>query len=134
MSGIEIAGLVLAIFPLVFKGLRCFPEGAESIKSWKEYQDQLRKYSQTLSTQQTIYLNTISRLFEDIIESDDALEALLENPQQALSYDQQYDDALKRRLGRSYDNFVSIAEEMLEALRIIQEELGIDKNGKVRLH
>ena len=134
MSGLEIAGLALAVFPLIVKGLRHFPAGAENIKPWRDYQKELRKYSRTLATQQTIFLNTISKLFDGIIESNDALEVLLENPQRALSHGQQYEDALERRLGRSYDNFIFIVEEMLETLRKVREELGIDETGKVRLH
>ena len=119
MSGLEVAGLVLAVFPFVVKGMRYFPEGVESIKTWKEYQKELRKHSRTLATQQTIFLNTISNLFDGIVESNDTLEDLLENPQRALSHGQRYGDVLRRRLGRSYDNEIVIVEDILETLKAV---------------
>ena len=131
MSGFEIAGLVLAVFPIVVKGLSQFTEGVETIKSWKGYKRELAKYSRTLETERNVYLNTIERLFEGIIESNEELDELLEDPAGAFSQKPQYEEELKDRLGRSYDNYLLVMTDMLEALRKLRMELGIDEQGKV---
>ena len=129
MSGIEVAGLVLACFPIVVRGMQSFPESVETVKSWRRYRRELRKYSRTLETQRIVFFNTIERLFDGIIGSGNDLEALMQDPRGALSHGR-YDEALKRRLDRSYDNFVSIMTAMLQPLSDLRKELGIDDHGK----
>ena len=132
MSGIEVAGLVLAVFPIVVKGLQQFTEGLETIKDWKRYRCKLARYSRTLETQQVIYLNTMDIIFDGIIQSNDEFETFMEDPGQAVSCNPQYEKQLYMRLGRSYDNYNKIMVDMLDALRAARKELGIDANGNVR--
>ena len=133
MSGIEAAGLVLAVFPIVVSGLQHFTEGLETVKNWRRYHRELAKYSRTLETQRIVYLNTIERLFEGIIQSNDELEAFMIDPAAAFAHNPQYEERLITRLGRSYGNFSRIMADMLEALKTAGKELGIDENGRVRL-
>lgn len=128
MSGIEAAGLVLAVFPIVVNGLQHFTEGVEAIKSWRRYQRELAKYSRTLETQRIVYLNTVERLFEGIIQTNDELEAFMGDPGAAFL---QYEEGLRTRLGRSYGNYNRIVGDMLDSLRAARKELGIDENGKI---
>lgn len=131
MSGIEAAGFVLAVFPIVVSGLQHFTEGVETIKAWKRYQRELAGYARTLETQRIVYLNTIERLFEGIIESNEELEGFMKDPGPAFSHKPQYEERLRTRLGRSYENYNKIMADMLDALRAARKELGIDENGKV---
>ena len=104
MLEIEAAGLVLAVFPIVVSGLQHFTEGLETIKNWRRYHRELSKYARTLETQRIVYLNTIERLFEGIIESNDEFERLMSDPGLAISSNPKYEKRLTSRLGRSYDN------------------------------
>lgn len=131
MSGFEVAGLVLAVFPVVVKGLQQFTDGVQTIKAWKYYRRELAKYSRTLETQRIDYLNTVEQLFEGIIQSNDELEELMENPAGAFS---QYEESLRHRLDRSYTNYLDVMRDMLEALGKMRKEMGIDEQGKVCDH
>ena len=133
MSGIEAAGLVLAVFPIVVSGLQQFTQGLDTIKNWRRYDRELSKYARTLETQKVVYLNTIERLFEGIIQSNEELEDLMNDPGLAFSRNPQYEERLHTRLGRSYGSYSRIMADMLEALTAARNELGIDGNGKVRL-
>lgn len=132
MSGIEAAGLVLAVFPIVVNGLQHFTESVETTKTWRRYQKELTKYSRILETQNIVYLNTIEILFDDIIQSNDELDAMMKDPVAAFSHKPQYEEKLRIRLDRSYGNYNKIMVDMLDALTAVQKELGIDENGKVR--
>ena len=132
MSGIEAAGLVLAVFPIVVNGLQHFTEGVETIKSWKRFRRELDKYSRTLETQRIVCLNTIESLFEGIIQSNDELDAFMKDPGGAFSQNIGYEQRLHTRLGRSYGNYTRIMADMLEALETARKELGIGEDGKVR--
>ena len=131
MSGIEAAGLVLAVFPIVVSGLQHFTEGLET-NNWRRYNRELAKYSRTLETQRIVYLNTIERLFEGIIQSNDEFEAFMKDPGTAFTLNPQYEERLSTRLGRSYGNFTRIMANMLDSLKVARKELGIDESGKVR--
>ena len=132
MSGIEAAGLVLAVFPIVVSGLQHFTEGLETINNWRRYNRELAKYSRTLETQRIVYLNTIERLFEGLIQSNDEFEAFMKDPGTAFTLNPQYEERLSTRLGRSYGNFARIMADMLDSLKVARKELGIDESGKVR--
>ena len=132
MSGIEAAGLVLAVFPIVVSGLQHFTEGLETINNWRRYNRELARYSRTLETQRIVYLNTIERLLEGIIHSNDEFEAFMKDPGTTFTLNPQYEEQLSTRLGRSYDNYTRIMADMLDSLKAARKELGIDENGKVR--
>ncbi len=131
MSGIEVVGLVLAVFPGVVRGLQQFAQRIATPKPWKRYSE-LSSLSRTLETQQAVFLNTIERIFEGIIQSNDELEALVGNLEAAISDRSQYEKALQVRLGRSYDIFCSLMQALSDSLRLAREEIGIDDKGKVR--
>ena len=131
MSGIEAAGLILAVFPIVVNSLQHFTEGLETIKSWKRLRRELNKYSRTLETQRIIYLNTIERLFEGIIQSNDELDAFMKDPGGAFSHNTEYEERLSTRLGRSYGIYAEIRANMLRAFEAARKELGIGEDGKV---
>ena len=133
MSGIEAAGLVLAVFPIVVTGLQHFTEGLETIKSWRRYHRELAKYARTLETQRIVYINTMERLFEGIIQSNDEFEAFMKDPGSTLSNNPHYEERLSTRLGRSYGNYNRIMADMLDTLKKARKELGIDESEKVRL-
>ncbi len=131
MSGIEVVGLVLAVFPGVVRGLQQFAQRIATSKPWKRYSE-LSSLSRTLETQQVVFLNTIERIFEGIIQSNDELEALVGNLEAAIPDRSQYEKALRVRLGRSYDIFCSLMQALSDSLRLAREEIGIDDKGKVR--
>ena len=132
MSGFEVAGVVLAVFPLLVNGLQRFAEGVETIKSWKRYHRELSNYVRTLETQGTYCQDTIEELFDGIIHSDDEYNALKEDPGGALWRQPQYEGQLRRRLNHSYKNYMETMINMLETLKDVRRRLGMDDLGKVR--
>jgi hypothetical protein len=59
MSGVEIAGLVLAILPLVVNQLDNYARGLETFRALRRYKLELEICSSTLSAQCAIFLNTL---------------------------------------------------------------------------
>ena len=128
MSGIEIAGIALAVFPIAIKGLQHFPEGIESLKVWKHYRHVINDYCRRLEVQHAIYDNTIALLLEGIIQLDEDSHAALQSSKGTLL---QYEDKLRLRLGQSYDVYQSTMEKMVEALTTARDVLKLDTDGKV---
>lgn len=135
MAGIEVAGIVLAAFPLVVSGLQHFTEGVNTVKSWswKSYQRELINYTRTIRTEGTYCLDTLEVLLSGIIKSDDEYDALKKDPGGALWQKPEYQGQLKRRLDHNYDNYMDTMKIMLRTLKIVREKLGVDDSGKVSL-
>lgn len=72
-TGVETAGLVLAVFPLVVKGMQYYAEGLQTIQFWRRYRRELQNHARRIKTQWVRYLNTIELLFGGIVGSDEEL-------------------------------------------------------------
>ena len=135
MSGIEVAGLVLAVFPLVVNGLQHFTEGVDTVKSWswKTYHRELINYNRTLTTEEKYCLDTLEALLSGIIRSDDEYDALKKDPGDNLWQKPEYQEQLKRRLDHNYGNYMDTMTTMLRTLTVVRDKLGLDDSGKVSL-
>ena len=80
MSGIEVAGLALAVFPILINGLNHVVAGIESVKRWKRYRFKLKDYADILESASVYFLDTLDELLSDIVVSDVELSILLANP------------------------------------------------------
>lgn len=131
MSGFEIAGVLLAVFPIAVNGISQFIEGAETIKHWRRYRMKLENYAAVVESHRVYYLDTLDELLIDIIESEDDVAGLLEDPGGSAWRSPQYDQRLQRRLGRSYDVYLKSLKSMVEAMNTLCDKLGVSLTGKV---
>lgn len=80
VTGVEVAGLALATFPLVISGLSHYVEGLETIRSWRQFRRELRTYSIAFETERVWYLDTLEELLEGIVESNEELASMVADP------------------------------------------------------
>ena len=116
-TGIEVAGLTLAIFPVLVDGLKHFKEGVETVRSWQSYRHDLANNFYTLKIARVFFLNTIEELLDGIIQSQEELEALRKNPYGIHSIKPLYEEQLRRRLEHDYDDHMETMRCLLEALQ-----------------
>ncbi|KKY28411.1 hypothetical protein UCRPC4_g00578 [Phaeomoniella chlamydospora] len=122
MSGVEIAGVALAVFPLVVKSIATYAQGIETIALLRKRRRAFEMYKEALEVQQTFFMDTIEGLFVGIIDAAD-LSTLLGNP---LGKDWQapkYEQRLRVRLGRSYNAYCSHCKDIRTSLRYFEEKL-----------
>ena len=124
MSGVEVAGLALAVFPVLVDGMRRFTEGLETVKTWRWYRKEVSNYVRTMETARKYLIDTLTELFNGIVPSQDELMALVEDPAAVPWYEEQ----LKKRLDHNYDTYLATMTSMLDNLEIIRGKLGLDKN------
>ena len=129
----ETAGLVIAAFPLVVRGLQGWMKGAETIKHWRRFHRDLSRYVLRLKSQEVVYLDTIEQLLSGIVHSHEDLVDMLATPGTNLWHSTEYYLELRRRLDRSYEPFMDTLVEMNSSLNDIREKFGICKDGKVSL-
>ena len=130
-TGIELAGLTLAAFPLVVNGLTHYVNGLHTYQRWRQFRRELSQYSNAFETQRIWYLDTLELLLDGIIDSKDDLAAMIKHPGHALWHTREYDGRLRTRLDRSFELFFNLLTEVIERLEDFGRRSGLDKKGKV---
>ncbi|GFG14133.1 hypothetical protein IFM61392_08293 [Aspergillus lentulus] len=105
MTGAEVAGLALAVLPLVVNQLDNYVRGLESIKGLRRYRRELEGYSSTLSAQYAIFLNTLEIFLQDVVDDHDDRSELISKPGGPGWKDAQFQRRMSERLGRDYNVF-----------------------------
>ena len=131
MSGIEVAGIALAVFPIIINGISHFTEGLETIKRWRQYRIRLQHYANVVETQYVYYLGTIEGLLIDIVDSEDDMARLMLHPRGVDWQSSVYAERLRQRLDRSYEVYVRIIKTMVQNLSAMCRKLGVTTSGDV---
>ena len=131
MSGFEVAGIALAVFPILVDGMVRFVDGVQTIRQWRRYRVRLQDYADFMGTQAVYYQDTLEELLTGIVQSEDEIVDLMRQPRGAIWKKPQYGEKLRRRLGRSHLVFQKMSDKMVKALLSICEKLGIDPSGEV---
>ena len=134
MSGFEVAGIALAVFPILVDGMARFVDGVQTIKYWRKYRVRLQDYADIMETQKVYYQDTLEALLSGIVQSEDEMRDLMELPRGPIWKKAEYEEKLRQRLGRSLTMYLKIADKMVNALSSMCEKLGIDSSGKVGTH
>jgi hypothetical protein len=124
MSGAEVAGVVLAVLPLVVNQLDSYARGLESIKGLRRYRWELEGYSSTLSAQYAIFLNTLEIFLQDVVDDHDERSELISNPEGAGWKDSQFQKRLTENLGRDYNAFTGTVTTLCSLLKEVSNRLG----------
>lgn len=128
MSGIETAGLVLAILPLLVNQLDNYVQGLQAIKSFRtrKYRAEFESYLTTLETQQVAFLDTLEHALEDVVDHEEEVSDFIYNPRGSLWSDEIFQTKLRKKLGRGYSPFVKTIKELANLLEHLANELGLD--------
>lgn len=123
MSGVEFAGLALAVLPLVVNQLDNYARGIETIKDLRRYRWELERYSSTLSAQHAIFLNTLEIFLQDVVDDYDDQCELISNPQGNAWKDPRLRTAMMEKLGRNYNAFTGIVSGLCGLLEELSNRL-----------
>jgi hypothetical protein len=126
MSGAEVAGLILAVLPLIMHTVDSYVQGVQTLKRFRtrRYREELEDYKLRIDTQQTEFLNTLELLFDGIVDCEDELRDLLTNPKGQLWTDSTIDAKLRKRLAHSYEVYIQTMWKLYSLLQQIHETLG----------
>ncbi|KAI4088827.1 MAG: hypothetical protein LQ344_005804 [Seirophora lacunosa] len=132
MSGIEVAGIALAVFPIVVKGLGQMMQGMETIMRWKKYKRELEKYAFRLDTASLSFRDTLTRLLNDIVPSDVDFDLMIAEPMGPLWKEPIYEERLRDRLDQSYKSYLKTIESLAKGVEELRNKLRIDGSGAVQ--
>jgi hypothetical protein len=126
MSGVETAGVLLGVFPLVLSAIEKYNVAIGAAKN-SSSRRQLHLLRQQVRIQHTILENTTYQLLDGIV--DDRAREALQDPSSALWRDPEIESALKNALGQAYDAFLDLFQRMVPLLRNLMDEIDKVRSG-----
>lgn len=127
-TGVEVAGLVLAVLPLLVNQLDNYARGLERTRTLRRYSRELYKYAVGLSTQHKLLLNTLEQTLEEVVDNHDERSELIYNPKGPGWRHPDFREKLRKKLGRDYFAFTGTMEVLWETLEDLSDRLGLGTN------
>ncbi|KAF2115033.1 hypothetical protein BDV96DRAFT_91523 [Lophiotrema nucula] len=126
MSGVEVAGIALAVLPLFISALEDYEEGLDPIKSFMRWERELPKFIRKLRNQHVHFAQTMRLLLEPIT-TDVELDEMLDNPSGRMWKDADMSRRLEDRLQESYHAYQSTILDIEKIMKKIALKLDLDR-------
>jgi hypothetical protein len=125
MSGFEIVGVVLGALPLIITAFENLHSFADKLNLLTNFNSEHREVWNKVKDEETMYRMQLRILLTPLVRDGDLtqaqLETLLSNPNSDAWREAALGTALKKRLGESYDRYLSNVEEIQNlAWRLMQ--------------
>jgi hypothetical protein len=127
MSGVEAAGFVLAVLPLLISALEDYRRGFEPLKDWWRFRRVYKECYQNISIQKIFFEENLEQLLAPLVEDEDQLAALLEKPGGDGWKNPDLEEMLEKRMPKSYHLYLEVIEEMNDVVEKLGNGLGITK-------
>lgn len=131
MSGIELAGLILAIFPVVVEGVELYVKGVNALERWWRFSRVLKRLLRRIRLERLKFQQNCEALLCGITEPGQ-LDRLLKDPGGPEWTLPDLQGRLEKQLGDSYHAYMEAAIEIKEMLERLRSKLELDQSGKVR--
>ncbi|KAI9668915.1 MAG: hypothetical protein M1829_005227 [Trizodia sp. TS-e1964] len=127
LTGVELAGIILATFPLVISGLEHYENGFQQIKDWIRFRADFAKFMNALCRQRIFFRQNIEELLAPVVASEYEMSQLLDNPGGQAWADPELNEKLIMRLPGEYEYecYISTAVSILELLEKLKLKLKI---------
>ncbi|KAI5791093.1 hypothetical protein EDC01DRAFT_616349 [Geopyxis carbonaria] len=116
-TGIEAAGLALAIFPLLVSGLKFYSEGCNTIIEWRQYRKGVKELTRQLKMEQAFFENTCASLLGGMVSAKEST-CLMEDPGGDLWKTPKIQKALQEYMP------ANLVQSFLETIAVLYEALG----------
>lgn len=133
LTGVELGGIILSVFPLVISGLEHYENGFQQIKDWIRFRANFTKFMNALCRQRIFFRQNIEELLAPIVASEYEMSQLLDNPGGRAWADPELNEKLIKRLSGAYEYecYTATAGSILELLEKLKIKLKI-VDGQVR--
>lgn len=137
MSGFELAGVILAAFPLVISGLEHWREVATIWGFYRRISKEYRKSHSDLLYHEILYKRNLEKLLSPLVEEPnraDKVARLISDPSSQEWKDRTIQERLEMRLKDSYSLYMVIMSELKEAMEAFGKDLSLgDQNIQRKL-
>ena len=121
MTGSEIAGLALAVLPILMSAAQKYNNCLGPFSRYKRFAKEARGYYKELEIQRTIFRNECRNLLEETVDHD-AASSMLDSLTQDVWANKKLDKQLAQQLGESLEACIAIIELIEQRLLDISGE------------
>ncbi|KAJ4380965.1 hypothetical protein N0V86_003312 [Didymella sp. IMI 355093] len=122
MSGIEVAGLVFGVLPILIEVVKSYEDITKKVRTLRHYSKEVKSTSEQLKVHNGIFLNEV-RLLLRSIEAEEDVEIMLGNAADQRWISKNLDDKLRNVLRDSFEICCGIIEETKDTIETMREEL-----------
>ncbi|KAI8635552.1 hypothetical protein F5Y19DRAFT_408285 [Xylariaceae sp. FL1651] len=126
MSGIEVAGLVLGAFPVAIWALEQYRDVARRMGFWYEIRSEYQRSNNELKFHRLSFERNLEQLLFPIVSDESQLQDLIAEPGGPGWHNPAIQQALEKRLQKSYQLYLEILDEMRQAMQELNKELSVD--------
>jgi hypothetical protein len=131
ITGVETAGLVLAVLPLLIAAAKQYREGLVIARGWLKYREILKDLIHVLSVEREKFQLTCEKLLIEIIP-EGKMHLLIESAGTDRGWDnEELKCKLKQRLRDSLPVFLDTVSDMRKSLDSLRVMLQLDERGNV---
>ena len=126
-TGIEIAGLVLAAFPVIISLLEHSGEGYEFIRNWSNARTDFQDFKTDFIRSKILFRQHIEVLLSPVIDNDGELAYMLEHPDDSRWKGYSLEIKLRERLSGKdeYENLITTIANTADLLQETQGQIDI---------
>lgn len=129
MSGVEIAGFVLAAFPICITALEHYRESAEVLGQFWQIRREYKKWTHSFNICRLAFEQNLEELLLPLIADEDELQQLIATPGGPRWKNPELETRLRQRLPKSYDLYLESIDHIKDIMNDLKHELGTDRAG-----
>lgn len=122
MSGIEVAGLVFGILPILIEVVKSYEDIAQKVRTVRHYSREVKSISEQLKVHNGIFLNEV-RLLLRSIEAEEDVEIMLSDAADRRWINKSLNDKLRNVLRDSFEACCGIIEETKDMIETMEVEV-----------
>lgn len=126
MSGIEVAGVVLGVLPLIISAIEHYDSGLDRMTAFVKWKGELDKAMRELWIQHSYYEMTLRTLLGGVV-TETELEEMITRPESELWKSRHLDRELRQKLGKAYQVYSFTITEMGGYMKTLAKHLDLDK-------
>jgi hypothetical protein len=130
MSGVEAAGFILGVLPLLISAMEHYNDSLDPIKAFMRWERELPQFIRKLRNQEVHYQQTLRLLLEPVTNEEELAE-MIRDPMSNLWKDEVIAESLRERLGDGWNAYRDVMRDVDEVMRTIARKLDLEKDTRV---
>jgi hypothetical protein len=124
MSGVEVAGLVFGVLPILFEAVRAYSTVSHGLHTFRHWSSEVKSIALRLKVQNGIFLNEC-RLLLRLVEDEQVMEDMLTMEEGASGRwtSKELNEKMNAALKDNVELCRSIIEEMKDTVETMEEEM-----------
>lgn len=129
-SGVELAGIVLAVLPIVAKGVKEYGDGLALIHEYWRYRGIYKEFQHQIDLQTLLLRQQLEYLLGQIAQSSAQLQELIDRPDSPEWSNQDLENRLRQLLPQgAYESYICTVQDTFELLEMVKAKFSANNES-----